>query len=241
MIKSYNLRQIRMLDFFQVVSNIATHLDRYPLNDLLLEEVSNTLKTALSELDIALKPIKSSTETKKIHELDSRRDRALVGLNAYIKSFIYHYEEAKVTAATKLKNELDKYGKSPQLLPLREETAMITNLIQDLQISENSTLLATIGAEAWISELQSANTEFENLYNSRTQEDATVEVGKSKEARQKTQEALFLLCQTINARILLDGESNYKSLSDEIEFELKRAKNNHRTKPTQNNGETPSK
>lgn len=77
-----------------------------------------------------------------------------------------------------------------------------------------------------------ANTEFETLYNSRTQDTAAIEVGKTKETRQKTQDALSLLIQTINARMLLDGVANYKALADEINFEITRAKTAYKAKPT---------
>ncbi len=231
MIKIFNLRNLRILDFFQVVSNISAHLEKYDLTALQLKEVVTNLQTSLSELDDALKPLRISGDTQKLNELDGRRDRALVGLKAFLKSFSHFPDAAKTNAANKLKAELEKYGKSPQTLSLREETAMIHNVLQDFAKPENAALVTELGAATWITELQTANTEFETLYNSRTQETAAIEVGKTKETRQKTQDALSLLIQTINARMLLDGVANYKALADEISFEITRAKTAYKAKP----------
>lgn len=224
MIKIFNLRNLRILDFFQVVSNIAAHVQKYDLTALKLKDPAAKLKTALLELDDALKPLRVSGDTQKLNELDARRDRALVGLNAFLKSFSHFPDAAKTNAANKLKAELEKYGKSPQTLPLREETAMIHNVLQDFAKPENAAFVTELGAATWIAELQTANTEFETLYNTRTRENAAIEVGKTKVERQKTQEALTFLIQTINARMLLDGEAPYKALAGEINFEIKSAK-----------------
>lgn len=231
MIKIFNLRNLRILDFFQVVSNISAHLEKYDLTALQLKDAATNLQTSLSELDEALKPLRISGDTQKLNELDGRRDRALVGLKVFLKSFSHFPDAAKTSAANKLKAELEKYGKSPQTLSLREETAMIHNVLQDFAKPENAALVTELGAATWITELQTANTEFETLYNSRTQETAAIEVGKTKETRQKTQDALSLLIQTINARMLLDGVANYKALADELNFEIARAKTAYKAKP----------
>lgn len=231
MIKSTNLKNLRILDFFQVVSNITAHVQKYDLDTLKLKDVAANLKTALSDLDDALKPLRISADTQKLNELDARRDRALVGLRAFLKSFSHFPDAAKTNAANKLKAELDKYGKSPQTLPLREETALIQNALQDFAKPGNTAYVAELAADGWVAELQTANTEFETLYNSRTQETAAIEVGKTKVERQKTQEALSLFIQTINARMLLDGETPYKALADELNFEITRAKTAYKSKP----------
>lgn len=230
MIKLSSLNNLRILDFFQVTSNIASHLDGNDLKSLKLEEVSASFKAALSSLDEALKPLRASADTQKLNELDARRDRALVGLNAFLKSFAHFPNAAKVTAASHLKAELDKYGKSPQTLPLREETALITNVLQDFAKPENEASISELAAETWIAELKAANTDFETLYNSRTQENSAIEVGKTKAERQKTQSALSLLIKTINARMLLDGETAYKALADAMDFEIKQAKTAYKSR-----------
>lgn len=234
MIKSSNLKNLRILDFFQVVRNISAHLDNHDLKALKLKEASDAFKTAITSLDDALKPLRISVDTQKLNELDARRDRALIGINAFLKSFAHYPDAAKTNASAKLKAEIDKYGKAPQNLPLREETAMISNVLQDFAKPENAAFVSDLGANSWITELQTANTEFETLYNSRTQETAAVEVGKTKAERQKTQEALTTLINTINARMLLDGEANYKPLADEVEFEMKRAKTAYKATTTNN-------
>lgn len=241
MIKSSNLKNLRIMDFFQVVSNISAHLEKYDLNALKLTDTATNLQTSLSELDEALKPLRVSGDTLKLNELDARRDRALVGLRAFLKSFSHFPDAAKTNAANKLKAELEKYGKSPQTLPLREETAMIHNILQDFAKPENAAFVTELGAATWITELQTTNTEFETLYNRRTQENAAIEVGRTKENRQKTQDALTLLIQTINARMLLDGEAPYKALADAINFEIKSAKTPYKVANTaETNGEKPA-
>lgn len=232
MVKFTSLSKFRILDFFQVASNISAHLDQYSLQTLKLDGVAADFRASLALLDTALKPLRLSAETQQLHLLDARRDNALVGLSVFLKSFSRSPEEAKRTAAAKLRAELEKYGKSPQLLPLREETAMITNFLQDMAKPENAQFLTEVGATAWITELQTTNDEFESRYNARIQENALMEVGKTKEARQDAQAKLTKLIQTINARELLDEDNpNYKKLADEIDQEIKQAKTLYKSQP----------
>lgn len=228
MIVRSNLGTLRILDFFQVLKNITTHVKKYTLAQPKLAARAATLQQAVDELDIALKPLRASAATEKLLQLDHQRDQALIGFAAQVRSFVKHHKPEFRETARQLQMTLDKYGKSPQELPFREETAMLSQFLQDLEKPENAEALAKIYAESWVEEMTDANTEYDALYNSRTQEGAKVEVGAVKTARAKAQKAFDELVRGLNSYADLNESEEYKGLEDEINQEVKQAKSNQR-------------
>lgn len=228
MINSSNLKSLRVLDFYQVLKDITLHLKKHKLNQPNLASRATALQQALEELDLALKPLRGSAATEKLTALDHQRDQALVGFSAQLRSFAKHNKPELKEAARQLQMTLEKYGKKPQELPLREETAMITQFLQDMEKPENTAALALIYADSWVEEMSDANTKFDDLYNSRTQEGAKMEVGAVKTARARAQKAFDDLVRGLNSHADLNDAQEYKVLEDEINYEVKQAKSSLR-------------
>lgn len=228
MINSSNLKSLRVLDFFQVLKDITAHTNKYSFEQPKLAARKAALQKAVDELDVVLKPLRSSAATEKLLALDHQRDQALIGFAAQVRSFAKHHKPEIREAAQQLQMTLDKYGKSPQELPFREETAMLSQFLQDMEKPENAEALAKIYAESWVQEMTYANTEYDALYNSRTQEGAKVEVGAVKAARAKAQKAFDELVRGLNSYADLNESEEYKGLEDEINFEVKQAKSGQR-------------
>lgn len=237
MITSSNLKSLRILDFYQVLKNINAHIAKHTLAQPKIAARATALEQAVNELDAVLKPLRTSASTAKLNEQDRRRDQALVGFAAQLRSFSKHFSPEVRDAAWQLKITLEKYGKSPQQLPLREETAMISQFLNDLKKPENAAALAKLHAESWTVELAEANSVFETIYNERSEEGATVEVGAVKAARVKAQKAFDDFAKGINAYEELNETEEYRPLSDEVNFEVKKAKSS--IKPGEEAAENP--
>lgn len=219
-----NTDKLRMMDFYQIQVNILAHLNKENLDELNLKTlVEEEYAPAIMVLDNALKPARKTGLTEGLLQLDEDRDALLIGFVAYINAFLSYPQEAKAKAAYRLKATLEKYGKSPYRLPQREETAMVNNFLQDLENEDAQNDIKEIYAEPWIKGLKTANTEFEKVYNDRTRIDASVEVGKSKEARNALNEVFQKLINHIEALALLNGKDAYKNLVANINQEIQQA------------------
>ena len=216
MIKKFSLDKSRVMEFFQAMTNVKNFLAKENLQTLQLEKAVQIFNEKLSAYDEALAPVKKSDLTQKIQELDTQRDNLLSGFSAHLKAFQHFPEEASREAAKRLLTLLEKFGKNIQDRPLQEETAIITNLLQDIAQPQSAQDLQKIGAAPWIDALKVANTTLEQHHNSRTEQQSTIEVGRTKATRQELAEAFRNLVQTINALALLNGKDAYTNLANAI-------------------------
>lgn len=224
MIKSYNLRRVRLMSFFQNMVNVKNFLESEDLDTLLLKNVSNEFIEHLEAFDKALKPFRKSGLTEVLGQLDEKRDTSLVGFAAHCRLFANFPDEAKAKAAKHLLLIIDKYGNTPQEKPLLEETAIIHNMLQDFNTEEVKIMIAEIGANKWIEDLKAANEEFTQVHNDRTRIDASVIVGQTKDARLRMHNVFYKLVKTINALAFLNGNAPYQKLIDNINLEVKKAR-----------------
>ena len=172
--------------------------------------------------DAAVQPMRGDVDTKELNKLDERRDKALIGLYGHVRVFTGFPEEAKATAAQQLQAVLLKYDKAPQTKPLREETAIVSNVVSDLEVADAKAKLTLIGAEKWLDELKDANKKFEAAYNARTQRNMDL-VGQTKEKRIALDDEYRRLAHTINALATLGGEAPYKRLMSSINADIQQA------------------
>ena len=246
MIKKYSLDKARVMEFYQAMSNVKTFLAKENLQTLQLEKVAKTFNEKFTAFDEALTPVRKSDLTQKIQELDTQRDNLLSGFSAHLKAFQHFSEPAGKEAAQRLLLSVEKFGKGIQEKPIQEETAIITNLLQDMAQASAQQDLKTIGAKPWTDALKNANTALEQHHNSRTEQQSTIEVGKTKTTRQEIAEAFRVLVQTINALALLNGKDAYTNLANAISQVVKNAnqtsgKADKPTDPADATAESPEK
>lgn len=87
MIERTDLNNLRVMDFFQTLTNIAAHLNNEDLAVLKLENVVNNIFTpALTAMDEALKPFRKTGLTDPLLTHDAERDAAIVGLSAHVRA-----------------------------------------------------------------------------------------------------------------------------------------------------------
>lgn len=222
MIKKYDLRNVRLMEFAQVMANIKSFLEKENLADLGLETLKAEFDKSFSAFEESLKPLRKSEHTEKLIELDNKRDVLLVGYINHCKVFVNFPIKEKAEAAKKLVLINDKYGKAPQKQSFREETAIIRNLLEDLAPTEIKAMVTLIGAEQWIEHLAETNEAFATLHTDRTQEQGAVEVGKTKTTRNEMQVTFSKLVTLINGLVVVKGADAYQNLVNSINEEVKK-------------------
>ena len=222
MILYFNLTKLRLMNFYQVMTNVQLFLSQEDLETLKLKDAAKVFDEKYKAFDAAVQPMRGDVDTKELNKLDERRDKALIGLYGHVRVFTGFPEEAKATAAQQLQAILLKYDKAPQTKPLREETAIVSNVVSDLEVADAKAKLTLIGAEKWLDELKEANKKFEAAYNARTQRNMDL-VGQTKERRIALDGEYRRLAHTINALATLGGEAPYKRLMSSINADIQQA------------------
>ena len=222
MILYFNLTKLRLMNFYQVMTNVQLFLSQEDLETLKLKDAAKVFDEKYKAFDAAVQPMRGDVDTKELNKLDERRDKALIGLYGHVRVFTGFPEEAKATAAQQLQAILLKYDKAPQTKPLREETAIVSNVVSDLEVADAKAKLTLIGAEKWLDELKEANKKFEAAYNARTQRNMDL-VGQTKEKRIALDGEYRHLAHTINALATLGGEAPYKRLMSSINADIQQA------------------
>ena len=222
MILYFNLTKLRLMNFYQAMTNVQLFLSQEDLETLKLKDAAKVFDEKYKAFDAAVQPMRGDVDTKELNKLDERRDKALMGLYGHVRVFTGFPEEAKATAAQQLQAILLKYDKAPQTKPLREETAIVSNVVSDLEVADAKAKLTLIGAEKWLDELKDANKKFEAAYNARTQRNMDL-VGQTKERRIALDDEYRHLAHTINALATLGGEAPYKRLMSSINADIQQA------------------
>lgn len=222
MILYFNLTKLRLMNFYQVMTNVQLFLSQEDLETLKLKDAAKVFDEKYKAFDAAVQPMRGDVDTKELNKLDERRDKALMGLYGHVRVFTGFPEEAKATAAQQLQAILLKYDKAPQTKPLREETAIVSNVVSDLEVADAKAKLTLIGADKWLDELKDANKKFEAAYNARTQRNMDL-VGQTKEKRIALDDEYRRLAHTINALATLGGEAPYKRLMSSINADIQQA------------------
>ena len=222
MIQSSNLKSLKQLDLFQVIKNILAFLQSADLTALMLEKVYNDLLAAFNEFDEAIIRARKTGLTDGLGNLDADRDGVFRGFISFIKGCAKMPIESIAAAAKALLAIVEKYPYIPSL-PLREETAAITNLSQDLRQPEALANINLLGAMTFLTAIEEKNQAFEALYNQRTEKEALEILHLGKTTRLAVEEAFRKVVYAINGLAVAAGEEPYKILSDQINREVARA------------------
>lgn len=222
MFKKVYLQKLTQMEFFQVMSNIQIYLGKEDLVTLKLGNIKTEFDAKLKAYDEALKIYRKHKNSEQITELDRQRDTLIRGFQKHISAFRDFPNTEKQAAAKKLDFELGKYGKDIAKKPLQEETAIITQLLQEFLQGDLLQAVTLIGAKDWLDKLNEINTQFVGLHTERTEEVGTIELGQAKKTRQELQEVFTKLTKNIEALATLNGEEPYRNLVNSINEEIKK-------------------
>lgn len=223
MIKRTNLNVLKSLDFFQVMRLINEYAKSENLQTLKLEKYHSAFQTALDALDVAINKTSTKLETKSIIKADEKRDSTYMALVSSLRATTLSPIQEQAQKAEKILAQFLKYGEAIHKLPLRDQTAAIQSIMQDLKVPKITAYINSLHLAELVGLLETHNSQFEILYKNRTEQQSLTEVGKTKEERQNLQTAFDNLAKSINNLAFLEGETAYKNLAHKINIEISRA------------------
>ncbi len=224
LIKSSNLKKAHLMDFFETMRIVSNFLKKEDLKVLKLEKEFDAFMQNLDALDQSLLQAQKTGLTEKIVSLDQKRDDVLTGLYFMVKGLIHFPDPLISDFASQVKDIIDKYGQQIQRLPQREESAVIVNLLQDLNDEKMQNTIKHLNLDNWLVHLERLNNEFENWYLARSEKEAEFISGLTREQRNKMQDSFTHLCRTIEAYAFIEGEKPYQALANKINVEVAKLK-----------------
>lgn len=225
MVKATYLKNIRVMEFYALITNVKDYIQAENLETLKLKEAfDNDFLPAYEAFDGSLVGMRKSGYTHQISELETKRNAIIIGFNGHLRAYEKFPDPATVEAAKRVKNIVDGFGKYIQTLGLSQKLGVTINLVDELSKAEVKKDVQKIGATLWIDELKTLNDEVQRLFKERIKFESSIETGKVKDSREQMQKSFTDFCKRINALALLEGSENYQKLSDNINREVERAK-----------------
>ena len=163
--------RMRNAEHIQFITEIRDAINKFNPNSLNLGGLFNEFMELYIKEDTAYRTVNKSALTEELQKADEIRDDLLRGMTLLVQSCLYHFDEDVKVAAKRLQILFDTYG-NVRMKPLNEETADITNIIQDLKSTKYLSDTQVTNLIQWIPKLQTANDNFEQIMKNRFAETA---------------------------------------------------------------------
>ncbi len=210
-INSLNLPNLQNGEHFEFMDNVKQLILQCTPEVLDVVNEYSVFKEAMDDEDKSFNIIRKSADTRRIKQLDRSRDTILSGLQAQVKVYRYHYSEDFVKAAYRIEVLIGAYGYM-QDMSYDQETANITNLLQDLFDDKYGKDVSLLGLGEWVRQLEAANNAFVEVMSRRNTEQAERNsFTRLRTARLTTDVAYQAIRNKINAGIIFNGKDKYES------------------------------
>jgi hypothetical protein len=163
--------------------------------------------------------VKASEYTEKIADADYRRDRAIIGINTIVKSYLHHFDPNLEEAARDVEIRLKAFHSEIEKKSYEEESAAVKILAADLK-SKYAQPVAALGLTAWVNELSAAQDAFESFFILRNTEQATKIQERLRDVRKQADAAFRDIAARINAYTLMNGSQVCGVFINELNREI---------------------
>ncbi|OUO51536.1 hypothetical protein B5F77_10190 [Parabacteroides sp. An277] len=169
-------------------------------------------EAAIGNEDAVLVISQKSLISDQIAEADRVRDEAYRSYRNTVKAMVSLPVANLAEAAKILAQHIKDYRIDPKM-QLDKETGLLRNFTADLT-GKFAEQVATLNLTSVVEELAEANERVNTLIVERDKENASRQVGLTKQTREKVDEAYRELIQVINAYVLIEGEADYAAFID---------------------------
>ena len=215
----YHVSRLSRWEFFQLLFEVLAFAEKSS------EEMSETFTNKLQELrtsfDIYDKELVQQRKipTKQLMKAERDRDFAIRKIYTLICAYSdYRFDKKKMEAATSLKRVFKRYGTGSSISRMNQdaETAVITNLLQDLAKTDSQQHITTLHLTDAVSALTTHNLIFEKEQQNRRKAQAEYVTGVVKNARKNVENDFLAFVDVVNALAIIEGEEKYADLKRNI-------------------------
>jgi hypothetical protein len=217
-----SFNKFRNGEHFQFMTDVKNLVNGATPLALNIDSVFPAFDTAYTSLDSVLRVDMGSVITEHLVLFDMNRDNTWSAINMRTKATLLSPNAEEADCAKMVKRTLDLYGNVRQL-SYNEETAMLSNLVDDLEKEDMAEYCDIMGITQWITAIKNQNADFQELLNERNTEYANKESGDVKAARVVIDPIYEALLTRINAQVTLDMASDeakvfIKELNQKIKY-----------------------
>lgn len=199
--------KLRNEEHIQLMTEVKELIEASTAKTLNIEELFGSFTKLLAQEGDALNKINKSSITGELSEADGKRDELLRGLKKTTQGYLNHFQEAKHKAAIKILIVLDHYN-GIETKPYEQETSSVNALILEIN-SSCSAEVVTLDLTEWITELKSANDQFDALLKTRYDESAAKCTLEMKLVRIDIDKVYRSILDRTDALMLINGDAVY--------------------------------
>ena len=155
-----------------------------------LSLIISPLDSIFQRYELVLRKERKSEYTAKLAAADEVRDRAYLALRHYLVACSYASLEGYTAAADTLLSIFKRLGWSMHSLGYQNESSRMGNLIAELQTDENTALLNTVQATAWLERMMTAADAFEAMFQQKLTAEAADDTTSAYRLRKDLQQQI---------------------------------------------------
>jgi hypothetical protein len=214
MIKSLNFQLLSSNLLLTFVKYLLALVQRFNIAESPLKPFIDACQHTYTNFAQALEGDEKNPYTALVMEDDNLRDNMFLGFRTFVKSYIYHPDEAMAAAARKLMEVIRLYGYSAHRMGYKAETAALSRLIADI-VANYMAEITLLGADAWFTLLQQAQDKFEGTRQAAINADAEVDLNLA-ETRPPMVESVRNLLSMLSLQVTVLNNQEMKSLVLEL-------------------------
>jgi tRNA nucleotidyltransferase/poly(A) polymerase len=202
MINNLTLQPLRNSEYLQFITDTLNILSKNSPEALNISAQYNALSNAKDEVEKLFKISQSSLVTTEIEVLDKRRDDAINGINLLVQAFAYSADAVVNKHGKTLTAHLALFGPRIAIENYQSETTILRNIANDWKNKpELQEAVTALNLGSWLTELETANNEFNLAYIKRNEELAMAPTEKLKELRNTANSLYYKLRTRINSNL----------------------------------------
>jgi hypothetical protein len=196
------LRNEAFLEFFIVLLNL---LDKFTEVKALVGAFYPQLAELVAQIKKLVNAAQSSSYTQQLADADARVDNDIVGIKAAVTSALHHFDLAVRAAAKIVAKRMKDYGNIKDK-SYEEQSAAVQLLLADFK-SSLAAYVVTMRLTEWVTELETAEAAFTELFEQRNVELASRPQENLTVVRPKIGELFGQIAYVINADVMLNGDA----------------------------------
>ncbi|KIA91159.1 hypothetical protein OC25_23160 [Pedobacter kyungheensis] len=202
MINSIVLQPLRNGEYIQFLTDTLNIVSKSNPQALNVSEQYEALRTATENVEKLFKISQASLVTAEIEALDKRRDDAINGINLHVQSLTYSPNSEINKHAKILSAHLALFGPRIAIENYQSETTILRNIVNDWKNKpELQAAVTALNLGNWLTELETANNEFNQAYLKRNEELAVAPTEKLRELRNIANNLYYKLRTRINSNL----------------------------------------
>ncbi len=205
MINKAHFPKFRVSELLQYFNDALSICDKNNPVQLQITDKVEIARASVVALEGTFKLDQASALSAELLALDQRRDACLTGIRMFADACTYHFDAAKLTAATSIVTSIDKYGKNLVRMNYQAETSTIKSITDSwINDSKLASALELLQLNDWVAELKLSNELFNKAYLARVEEKSVApQTNSGIELRKLAVDAFRELTNNIYARATL--------------------------------------